>query len=37
MDEDVPAVMPDMRIDPTWAEFKAGRDRVLEWIQAQKP
>ena len=37
VDEDVPAVMPDVRIDPTWAEFQAGRDRVLEWILEQKP
>ncbi len=29
--------MPDVRIDPTWAEFQAGRDRVLEWILEQKP
>jgi len=32
VDEDVPAVIPDKRIDPTWAEFKAGRDPVIEWI-----
>jgi hypothetical protein len=32
LDEDVPAVIPDKRIDPTWAEFRAGRDPVLEWI-----
>jgi len=32
VDEDVPAVIPDKRIDPTWAEFRAGRDPVLEWI-----
>jgi hypothetical protein len=29
--------MPDVRIDPTWAEFKAGRDLALEWILEQKP
>lgn len=34
--DDVPAVMPDQRIDPTWADFRAGRDAVLEWILAQK-
>ena len=35
-DEDVPAVMPDQRIDPDWASFKVGRDPVMEWILAQK-
>ena len=35
LDEDVPAVMPDKRIDPSWPEFKAGRDPVMEWILAQ--
>jgi hypothetical protein len=32
VDEDVPAVIPDKRIDPTWPEFRAGRDPVMEWI-----
>jgi hypothetical protein len=32
LDEDVPAVLPDMRIDPTWADFRAGRDAVMDWI-----
>ena len=35
LDEDVPAVMPDKRIDANWADFKAGRDPVMEWILAQ--
>lgn len=26
------AVVPDQHIEPTWAEFRAGRDPVLEWI-----
>ncbi|MFZ0060719.1 MAG: S41 family peptidase [Pyrinomonadaceae bacterium] len=26
------AVLPDRRIEPTWAEFRAGRDPVMEWI-----
>ena len=30
------AVMPDHRIDPTFAEFRAGRDPVMEWILARK-
>ncbi len=37
LDEDVPAVMPDKRIDPDWASFKAGRDPVLDWIFSAKP
>lgn len=35
VDEDVPAVLPDERIDPSWADFRAGRDGVLEWILAR--
>jgi C-terminal processing protease CtpA/Prc len=35
VDEDVPAVLPDVRIDPTWPEFLAGRDPVMEWILRQ--
>lgn len=35
LDEDVPAVMPDHRIDPTWPDFQAGRDPVMDWILAQ--
>jgi hypothetical protein len=35
VDEDVPAVMPDQRIDPDWETFKAGRDPVMDWILAQ--
>jgi hypothetical protein len=26
------AVVPDRNIEPTWAEFSAGRDPVMEWI-----
>lgn len=26
------AVIPDRQIEPTWAEFRAGRDPVMEWI-----
>jgi hypothetical protein len=26
------AVFPDRSIEPTWAEFRAGRDPVMEWI-----
>src|SRR5688572_23428592 len=32
VDEDVPAVLPDERIDPSWADFRAGRDAVMDWI-----
>ncbi len=37
LDEDVPAVMPDQRIDPAWEAWKAGRDPVMEWILAPHP
>ena len=37
VEEDVRAVLPDKRIDPAWADFKAGRDAVLEWILSLKP
>jgi hypothetical protein len=33
-DEDVPAVLPDVRIDPAWSDYKAGRDAALEWVLA---
>jgi hypothetical protein len=36
LDEDVPAVMPDQRIDPAWEDFKAGRDPVMDWILSQR-
>jgi hypothetical protein len=26
------AVIPDRLIEPTWAEFRAGRDPVMDWI-----
>jgi hypothetical protein len=32
LEEDAPAVQPDKRIDPNWADFQAGRDPVMEWI-----
>jgi hypothetical protein len=35
LDEDVPAFVPDMRIDPNWPDFVAGRDPVLDWILSQ--
>ncbi len=35
LDEDLPAVMPHQRILPTWEDFRAGRDPVLQWIVAQ--
>lgn len=34
LEEDIPAVMPDKRIDPSWPEFLAGRDPVMDWIMA---
>jgi hypothetical protein len=30
-DSDV-GVVPDHRVEPTWEEFRAGRDSALEWI-----
>jgi hypothetical protein len=35
LDEDVPAFMPDKLIEPNWADYKAGRDAVMDWILAQ--
>lgn len=32
LDEDIPAVMPDKRIDPNWGDYKSGRDAVMDWI-----
>jgi hypothetical protein len=32
LEEDAPAVQPDKRIDPNWADFQAGRDPVMEWV-----
>ena len=34
VDDDVPAVLPDKRIDPSWENFRAGRDPVMDWILA---
>ena len=30
------AVIPDQHIEPTWAEFRAGRDPVMEWILSKR-
>jgi hypothetical protein len=35
VDEDVPAVLPDVRIDPSWPDWRAGRDPVMDWILRQ--
>ena len=32
--DDVPAVLPDQRIDPSWPAFRAGRDPVMDRILA---
>ena len=32
LDEDVPAVIPDKLIPPSWDDFRAGKDGVMEWI-----
>lgn len=36
VEEDVTVVNPDVRIDPAWADQKAGRDAVLEWILSRR-
>jgi hypothetical protein len=30
------AIRPDQEIIPTWDEYKAGIDRVLDWVLAYK-
>lgn len=35
-DTDSPIVEPDRRFDPSWADYKAGRDAVNEWILQRK-
>ncbi|HEV8067254.1 MAG TPA: hypothetical protein VGP76_05940 [Planctomycetaceae bacterium] len=30
-------IRPDREIETTWADFKAGRDPVLEWVLQQQP
>jgi Peptidase family S41 len=32
LDEDVPAFMPDVQIEPNWKDYMEGRDPVMEWI-----
>jgi hypothetical protein len=34
--DDVPAVLPDQRIDPSWPEWRAGRDPVMDWILSSR-
>ena len=33
--EDTPGVLPDHRVETSWADVRAGRDAVLEWLLAQ--
>jgi hypothetical protein len=35
LDEDVDAFEPDVRIEPTFNDYKEGRDPVMEWIISQ--
>ena len=28
-------IVPDKRIEPTWEEFRAGRDPIMDWILSQ--
>ncbi|HEX2466189.1 MAG TPA: S41 family peptidase [Thermoanaerobaculia bacterium] len=32
LEQDVPAVLPDQRIDPSWDVYKSGGDPVMDWI-----
>lgn len=34
LDDDVPAFMPDIRVDPNWNDFKRGVDPVMEKIKS---
>lgn len=34
--EDMPALMPDQRINPSWSDFVTGHDPVLDWILNQR-
>jgi hypothetical protein len=35
LDQDQPAVFPDKTIELHWADYRAGRDPVLEWVLSQ--
>jgi hypothetical protein len=35
-DADTPAVIPDHIIEPSWTDYKAGHDSVIEWILSNK-
>jgi hypothetical protein len=35
-DDDPQTVMPDVTIEPTWEEYRAARDPVLEWALAHR-
>jgi C-terminal processing protease CtpA/Prc len=32
VDQDVAAVLPDVHIEQTWADFRTGRDGVIDWV-----
>jgi hypothetical protein len=34
-DPGIEAIVPDKLFEPAWADYKAGRDPVLEWIMAE--
>ncbi len=34
-DQDTPGVIPDQRVESTWAAYREGRDPALEWVLAQ--
>ncbi|HEY7640857.1 MAG TPA: hypothetical protein VH814_14115 [Steroidobacteraceae bacterium] len=35
-DTDSPVVEPDQRFDPSWADYKAGRDAATAWVLQRK-
>jgi hypothetical protein len=37
LEQDVPAVMPDQRVDPSWEAYKSGRDPAMDWVLAAGP
>ena len=36
-DTDVPAILPDKSLPPSWPEFRRGEDPVMTWVLSQAP
>ena len=32
VDEDIPAVVPDERIEASWQDYREGHDPMMAWI-----